>query len=1028
MPPEPMRPLPTAAELDKLAVAYRDNPRSTAFLPLAEAYLALGRPRDAMEALSRGLANHPEHAEARLALGRSHVLLHQWKEAQVELLKVVKLDRQSREGFRLLGEVLMRRQDFERALPVLQHATNLDPADPKVLSMLRRAREGRPLDPPPPTPTALVPAGSSGGAAKAPARSSFSDSEATQIADDEYRSALGDDGARGDSEPSLDDPTSLHDGDGPPRRSPPRLTGPPPPVAPPRSPPRSSAAPPPPPPSPGRPAPPAARSSQDDVLARMAIEKQQARAAEERVSRRVADDRAAEPVPARRRNPVPPPEDPFRPITDRKSHGEELIALANAEPPLSAALDGPPRPPVNRPAERPRGVQAAPGKSKDLGAGDMRRSAAMSEDYLNQLLLGGLLSVPNVEARDSHTDPEMQRKWRRKTRNAFIVLFVLLTLGAGGAGGYVYYSNKQRDEAVAAHLEAARVLIAMGRQVDLTKAAAELRQAYQRNPASTLVIATLAQAAALDFYLYGAGTANEVESYVSATSKRLRDVGPGAVGQREFAIALAARNLSLIDQSPAPAQVIAETRTALDAQLTLAPGDGMLLYLDGALRLALGDREGARAAYEKADTGGNGPAIARIAIGDLLLDDGDAKGAQTAYEAALERSAQHPLALIGRALARVERSTDAEAAMQDLNVGLSGATGARVLGWKHLAMATVWAYLEDYEKAQTELDAAQKSALPEPRFQARIALALLKRGKVVDAGELRQKIRYYGDAPGRDPMLMLLDAELFMASGMPEDALAAVGENPTLRARLLRGRALIDQGKPDKALAEFAAALVLVPDDAMAKAFRELAQVLVSVSGTERGKGAAAFDALAKLARGSVSGLVRYVLAEADLALGKTEDARRDLEASLEGDNPLAYRALTRLAEVYLVTARTDDAEKALRQGLLQSPLYVPAHAALGRILLQKGKTAEAVQELEAPVSAGRASPADLLAYASALVTLGRKEEAKDPLKRARAAGAPADQVGAIAGQIDPAFAEELGVPVPEKAPSAPKRRGRRGR
>src|SRR5204862_2754 len=112
------------------------------------------------------------------------------------------------------------------------------------------------------------------------------------------------------------------------------------------------------------------------------------------------------------------------------------------------------------------------------------------------------------------------------------------------------------------------------------------------------------------------------------------------------------------------------------------------------------------------------------------------QGAQTAFEVALERAPQHPLALIGRALARVERSTDAEAAMQDLNVGLSGAEGKRIDAWKHVALATVWAYLEDYEKAETELQAAQKTGLAEPRFQARIALAELKRGKVVDAGAL----------------------------------------------------------------------------------------------------------------------------------------------------------------------------------------------------------------------------------------------------------------------------------------------------
>ena len=66
----------------------------------------------------------------------------------------------------------MRRADYERALPVLQHAQNLNPADPRILGLLRRARAGQPLDPPPPIPTPLSPTagGRRASAAQAAAR------------------------------------------------------------------------------------------------------------------------------------------------------------------------------------------------------------------------------------------------------------------------------------------------------------------------------------------------------------------------------------------------------------------------------------------------------------------------------------------------------------------------------------------------------------------------------------------------------------------------------------------------------------------------------------------------------------------------------------------------------------------------------------------------------------------------------------------------------------------------------------------
>ncbi|MCX5745336.1 MAG: hypothetical protein NT062_22900, partial [Proteobacteria bacterium] len=75
-------------------------------------------------------------------------------------------------GFALLGEVLLRRTDFERAVPVLQHAQNLDPTSPSILAMLKRARAGQGLDPPPPVPTPVPPRGeTSMGIPQAPPRS-----------------------------------------------------------------------------------------------------------------------------------------------------------------------------------------------------------------------------------------------------------------------------------------------------------------------------------------------------------------------------------------------------------------------------------------------------------------------------------------------------------------------------------------------------------------------------------------------------------------------------------------------------------------------------------------------------------------------------------------------------------------------------------------------------------------------------------------------------------------------------------------
>src|SRR6186713_1662196 len=150
---------PSAQEIEELIDLVRRDPRSPAFIDLGEAYLSLGRPRDAVQIGNMGLQNAPDNLEGRVMLARAHAALHQWKEAQGELLRVVKVDRSNRVGFALLGEVLLRRNDYERAVPVLQHAQNLDPTSPQILSMLKRARGSQPLDPPPPIPQPVPPRG-----------------------------------------------------------------------------------------------------------------------------------------------------------------------------------------------------------------------------------------------------------------------------------------------------------------------------------------------------------------------------------------------------------------------------------------------------------------------------------------------------------------------------------------------------------------------------------------------------------------------------------------------------------------------------------------------------------------------------------------------------------------------------------------------------------------------------------------------------------------------------------------------------
>src|SRR5258708_34244670 len=118
---------PTAQEIEELIDLVRRDPSSPAFIDLGEAYLALGRPKDAISVGNVGIEAAPDSLEGRVMLARAYASLHQWKEAQGELLRVVKVDRSSRQGFPPPAEALLRRPGSRRAAPALTQAQRLDP-------------------------------------------------------------------------------------------------------------------------------------------------------------------------------------------------------------------------------------------------------------------------------------------------------------------------------------------------------------------------------------------------------------------------------------------------------------------------------------------------------------------------------------------------------------------------------------------------------------------------------------------------------------------------------------------------------------------------------------------------------------------------------------------------------------------------------------------------------------------------------------------------------------------------------------
>ncbi len=943
---------PTSSELAALEDAFRQDPASS-FTGLANCLLQLGRANDAIQTCARGLGLVPENLEGRLYLGRALAAMHRWKEAQTELLRVVKADRNSQSGFRLLGEVLMRRSDFERALPVLQHAQNLNPSDSELLGLVRRARDGQALDPPPPIPTPIQ--AMAGGAA---------------FGEPEF--GLG-------PELSLEAPTKLASGrPAPIAASPPQMQSP------------AASHPPLPTPRQERTSAPAA-----PPLARLELSQQHAPVPSDRVaSTAMGDGRGDDamtfaPV---QHHAAPPPENPLAPL--------EPVLDAHAG--QSGAT----------PAVRPRLISAS--KPKDAAQEGLRVSAAAGEQYLNQLLLGGLLEVPNVRVEPPSYEATAGKRWGRSASRIFIYLFVLLLAGGAGSGAWYWYAQKQVDSDIARYLESAKALAPSGDQADLINAREQATKALDRNTSDSHTMAVLAEVFSLSNLLYGESSPEEVQRVIRSAEQKISEAGKP--GYRELVIARSANALSeLAGLSEGADARLATAHSELEQWLERSPDDHLARWLLGRVLLAAGNRSGAKSAFTQAHAGGEGPVIATVDLANFHLDEGEYESAMALYDDALRRSQNHALAFVGRSLARSERRVDAQEAMADISIGLAQASGVHLVAWKELATATASQTLGDYEAFGVALKAASSSVGPqEPRFLARLGLARISQGRIVDAAGARSAVRWFAADPQSNPLVTLLDVELLLARGLPQAALDALEGASGGRAAVARGRAYFDLGNASKALSSFQEALKTSPDDIELQAWTEAA-IMVSNEGSIRKK---ADEALDSLGRKATTKTARYVHGMALARIGKSGLAHEKLSRSVDDmsdafPNPLAYRSFLELGRLAYKKGKTDVALEALSQASEANPGYLPTRDLLGQVLVESDP-ARALENLADVFDADVASVGAELALARALTkTGGSKEDAEKAIRRAQERGASTTALQATIAEVNSELFAKLNVPVP---------------
>jgi tetratricopeptide (TPR) repeat protein len=916
---------PTAQEIEELIDLVRRDPGSPAFIDLSEAYLSLGRPRDSVQVCNMGLDASPDSLEGRVMLARAFAALHQWKEAQGELLRVVKVDRSNRQGFALLGEVLLRRSDYERAVPVLQHAQNLDPTSPHILSMLRRARAGQALDPPVPIPQPIPPRG------------------------------------------ETDNGQEIQRRGAPPPRPPP-----------PRPPPGPSMVP-----------------MASPAMPTMAIE---------------------------------------------PAYQQPAFAMQTAVPEPAMPRAAAP-PPMSVEGVRPRMVSAQ--KQHNAAAASLRQSAAVGENYLNDLLTGGLLEVPGVRVADNDFDLRPDRRWGRSTRRAFIFLFVVLVLGIGGGGTWYWWSEKQKSEAVSRLQKEAKLAIGNATFDGFQESLGKLTDALKKDPDDVLTFSYTVEVGGLAALLYGTPTDEVDRAYNSV----VKDVTPGEPGSRELVIGKAALELSRlhkVEMAQATTK-LGEVNKMLDDYLSKSPNDNWARWLKGRAMLAAGERNGARKAFETASDGAEGIVVAMIDRADLAVDDGKLADGLELYKKVDAKAKDHPLEILGRSLGRAEAGQEIQDTLGELNDKfIISKMPPRTTAYRWLALALANLSIEDYPKAIEAVKKAMASNPPgEARFWARVAWVHYVLGDLKATADARVKcVPYSNKAQEVDPATQLVDAGILLAAGLPEKALTLASKIEGARPRIIRAYALIDLGKAKEAIPELDEVLKSAETNVEAQILREQAKML-STSGKDR---EAAAESLEKLARKANSKLGRHALGAAWLALGDVAKAKEPLtaavtEVSETSPNPLAYRTRTALAEIALDEKQIEEAGKQLDLALNTNSGYFPTRAMQARVVLRNSEPEKALGFLEPIMKEPAAvTPIVKITYAEAIVTKKGatskdKEEAKKIIIELKASGGiPIGELARVAALIDEGLPKQLDLGEPAdagatpvlEAPKDPKKGGKR--
>ena len=422
-----------------------------------------------------------------------------------------------------------------------------------------------------------------------------------------------------------------------------------------------------------------------------------------------------------------------------------------------------------------------------------------------------------------------------------------------------------------------------------------------------------------------------------------------------------------------------EARRGLAAALAASPNDASLLYVVGRLEQRLGD-ESASAHLGAAVASAPTLAAAVLAVVEAKAAAEDPEGALLLLDTVLSRQPGHLRGTLWRALLTTETAdtTQALAALDALAPRLAqGAPSDRALA--DVARVRLLRRAEQPVPASAALERAASSGVTEPRLLALIAQEAQRSGDLERAQVLAQ--RAVEGAPTERRYRVLL-AEIQLARRDGAQAFSTLAPLSTSDPEVLRlsARAALLVGS-DQAIAAMRLALDAYVREHAAdvEARALLLRLAVRLGDTTR------LDAAKALAlEAPTDPLVTLALGEAALAAREPAVATAALEQCVRAA-PMDADAHFLLGRARRMSGNAVGAEESLRKAVELSPTNVEAAIALGGLLLDLGKYADAEAVYQGLARAASATDATSALFArlghlEALIGMGRFADARTEL------------------------------------------------